>query len=168
MSFFPLIGKKFSEDFSVGIIALKKTLPILSIFLFLAGSVVFLGAHLIITLFYGENFLPSVIDLQILAFVPLFIALNNFLGMFVMLNLRMDKAYFKITLIGVIIGLLLSWMLSKSFGHVGASWGWLINQASIASISYFYLRNKQINIIEFQFFEIKTLYANIRKIVKVG
>ncbi len=60
-----------------------------------AALILWLFGPMVIVLFYGPKFEPTVAVFRILAFVPMIIGLSNLLGIQTMINLKMDKTFFR-------------------------------------------------------------------------
>ena len=86
--------------------------------------------------------------LRIVAVLPLVIGLSNLFGLHTMLNLRMDRAFFWITVGGSVIGLGLNWLLVRPFAHLGAAYALVITELYITVAMYLYLRWKGYNVVQ--------------------
>ena len=152
---YPYIGKAFAEDYKNGIIIVQKLIPIVFMITFLAGIAIFLGSPLFINIFYGEAFKPAIKVCRILAFMPLLISLSTVLGIHIMLNLKMDKLFFKITVVGAVLSIVINIILAKSMGSTGSAFTWLFAELIILLLFFITLRKRSINVINFNYFNIK-------------
>lgn len=151
-SLFPYVGTAFGQSREKGLDLVKQIFPVVTIITVLASLFLWLFGPLIIGIMYGGKFAPSIIVFRILSFIPIIIGINNLLGIQIMINLKMDKPFFRITLIGAIISIALNFLLVKQMGFVGTAWSWLISEILITSILFFFLLNKGINIFERRYF----------------
>jgi PST family polysaccharide transporter len=152
---FPFIGKSLGESEIKGIIIVQKIIPIVFTLTLICGILTILFAPQFIRFFYGNAFQPSVIVCRILAFVPMFISLSTVLGIHVMVNLRMDKEFLKITLFGAFTGLILNLLLVRTYSYIGASITLLIVEGIIFAMLLITLSKRKIEIINFEYFKPK-------------
>lgn len=83
--------------------------------------IIYLSANLLILTFTGTHFAPSIQVLQILSFTFPFIAINQALGLYTMLPLRLDISFVASVLLGECVSLVLTYLVAPSFGAVGAA-----------------------------------------------
>jgi PST family polysaccharide transporter len=93
-----------------------------------------------------------VIVFRILAFVPVIIGWSNLLGIQTMLNLKMDKQFFRITAVGAVSSIILNLIFVSRFGFVGTAMSWLLTEIFIVLCMYFVLAKHGINIYEKKYF----------------
>ena len=79
------------------------------------------GAKLLIAAFVGSQFTPSIQVLQILSLTFPFIAINNVLGVYVMLPLRLDGSFVAAVLAAQWLGLGLTYLVAPGFGAAGVA-----------------------------------------------
>ena len=162
LSLFPFIGESFGRSQNEGVSKVKQITPFITIFTTLAGIAIYILAPWLIQLLYGSEFTQATIVLRILCFVPMVLALGDLFGIQTMINLKMDKAFFRITLLGSVIGLALNYSLSKEMGAVGTSWAWLLTEIFITSTMWIYLYLQQIHLIDLNYFKYKYLLEVLR------
>ncbi|WP_118976657.1 flippase [Taibaiella koreensis] len=160
---YPYIGKAFGDDYNKGIDMVQRMLPAVFGFTFLAGLVIFFGAPLFISFFYGSAFQPAVTVCRILAFVPMIIALGTVMGIHVMLNLKMDKVFLKVTCIGAITGVVLNLLLVNLLGYIGAAITWTVTEFLNLCMLTFLLRKHGIQIFNREYFKLKQCIAYFLK-----
>lgn len=114
LSLFPFIGESFGRDKSEGLNKVKQITPFVTILTALSGVAIWVLAPSIINIFYGPAFQEATSVLRILCFIPLIIALSNLFGIQTMINLKMDKPFFKIILLGALVGLCLNFFFSRN------------------------------------------------------
>lgn len=145
MALFPFIGKAFGQGFKEGLTTVHKVLPIIVLFTGMLGvGMLFIGPWLL-RFFYGSKFEPAIPVFQILSFLPMLISISNVFGIQIMMNLKMDKLFFKITSSGAIISVLLNIILIKNFGYIGTAVDWIITELFVTVTMYFALRKNNIN-----------------------
>lgn len=151
-SLFPFVGTSFSQSREKGIDIVRQLLPVITLITLSAALVLWLFGPIVISLFYGEKFTPSIPVFRILAFVPMIIGWSNLLGIQTMINLKMDKPFFCITLIGAILSIGLNFLLVKRFGFIGTAWSWLLTEIFITLAMFIFLSKNGINIIDKRYF----------------
>lgn len=151
-TFFPYMSKAINRNLDKGLHIAQKLLPIVvwPIFLLCLGTF-FLSKYMIIIL-YGEAFAPSATVLQILAFVPLMIALSNVWGIIVMMNLKLDKIYFRITLICAVLSIILNLIVIPVWSYIGAAAVLLFTQSLGMLLIFLYLQRLKLKLINLSYF----------------
>jgi PST family polysaccharide transporter len=149
---FPFIGESFGQSRLNGIDKVKRITPFITVFTFIAGVLVWITSPIIIQLFFGKEFHEAITILRILSFVPLIIAISDLLGIQTMINLNMDKPFFKITLMGAIMGLILNFFLSRQFGAQGTAWAWVLSEIAITFSMWLFLVYNQIQLFDSTYF----------------
>jgi len=161
---FPFIGNSFAKNRETGLDVIRKVLPMISYLTFFAGIVLFIFAPLIINLFYGNQFHDAVLSFRIMAFTPFIISLSNVFGIQTMLNLNMDKTFFRATATASIIGLLLNILMSKFYGFVGTAWNTIIIESFVTVYMYYLIRKNNLSIFEKKYFNPKFAVSVARNI----
>ncbi|WP_207421477.1 flippase [Desertivirga brevis] len=162
LSLFPFIGESFGRSQTEGVAKVKQITPFITIFTTVAGIGIWVLAPWLIELLYGSEFRQATIVLRILCFVPMILALGDLFGIQTMINLKMDKAFFRITLFGSVIGLILNYSLSKQMGAEGTSYAWLLTEIFITTTMGVYLYFKEIYLIDINYFKYKYLMEVVR------
>jgi O-antigen/teichoic acid export membrane protein len=152
LSLFPFIGESFGRGRSEGLEKVKQFAPFITIFTMAAGLGIYIVAPAIIQFFYGSAFGEAATVLRILCFIPMIIALSNLFGVQTMINLKMDKYFFRITLAGAIVGLTLNYFLSRQMGAAGTAWAWLLTEVIITITMWSVLYFQQIQLIDLNYF----------------
>jgi len=156
-AFYPFVGKAFGEGRKQGLRVVQKMVPLI-IFIFGIASIVMLVlGPLVIRAFYGHKFEAAIPVFEILAVVPLIFSLNNMLGIQIMMNLGMDKLYFKITATAGILSVLLNLLIIKHWGYMGSAINWLFTEIFLLICMYFMLRRERLNPINFQYFKLSVI-----------
>lgn len=149
---FPFISASFSIDRSKGIKDLQTLIPVCLLFSFLYSMTFFIMAPYIIHLFYGNGFYPAITVFRILSVVPFLVSINTFLGVHTMLNLKMDKIFFRITLVSSVAGITSAVVLGYFFGINGGAISWLIAEAFNCVLFYMALKKMSINLFNPEYF----------------
>jgi PST family polysaccharide transporter len=165
LSLFPFVGESFGRSNNDGVSKVKQILPFITIFTALSGIFIWILAPWLIGLFYGSEFTQAATVLRILCFVPLVLALGDLFGIQTMINLKMDKQFFNITLSGAILSLGLNFLLAKQLGAIGTAWAWLLTEVCITLIMWCFLYSRKIQLIEFGYFRYKHLSGLFRPFV---
>ncbi len=161
-SFFPFIGGAFGKSKENGIATVQKVFPVITSFTLLCGLGMMLIGPIVITLFYGKEFENSIPIFRLLSLVPFIISISNLYGIQVMMNLKMDRIFFRITLGGAIFSILLNSVMVILYGAWGAAITWLLTEIIIALSTAIYLRTQGIRL-----FTIKSYHpANFTAIIK--
>jgi len=150
---YPFIGKAFSDNKENGLVMVQKFMPLI---IFLTGSAaifMLFAGPLIMHIFYGDAFKPAVKLFQIMAFVPMFIAISYFLGVNIMLNLKMDKLFFRVTASGAALSILLNVLMIKKWGSTGSAINWIVTEIFITICMYVILYSKGIKTINFHYWK---------------
>lgn len=156
-AFYPFIGKAFGEGKDQGLRIAQKLIPLIVVFLGLATIAMFVLGPFVIRIFYGHRFEEAIPAFQILTIVPLLFSLNNVLGIQIMLNLGMDKYFFKITACAGVLSVTLNFLIIKRFGYIGTTVNWLITEIFCFSAMYFVLYRKGLNPINLTYFKFSAM-----------
>jgi polysaccharide transporter, PST family len=105
----------------------------------------FIGAPLIVRIFFGLKYEPSITVIRILAALPFLVAVSNVLGIQIAFPFGLEKAIFTFILIAGIINIVLAVLLVPRWGANGMAMSVLVAEIFI-TISYFiYLLSKKLN-----------------------
>jgi PST family polysaccharide transporter len=161
-SLFPFVGGAFAESREKGLDVVRQLFPVVTVITGCAAIVLWVLGPLVITVFYGQKFEPSITVFRILAFVPMLISWSNLVGIQTMINLKMDKSFFRITLTGAVISILLNFILVKRFGYIGSAWCWVFTEIFITLTMYIALSRKGIHLFDRKYFT----YEHFKKFLK--
>ena len=162
---FPFIGSAFSVSKEKGLDTVRQIVPVISLLTVSAALVLFLVGPFIIMILYGHKFEPSIIVFRILAFLPVIIGWSNLLGIQTMLNLKMDKQFFRITATGAVSSIALNFILVTQFGFVGSALTWLCTEIFIVVAMYVVLSKHNINIVEKKYFTTSHFMRYLKPII---
>ncbi len=91
-----------------------------------------------VPLFFGEEFIPSTLSLQILSLLILIIGTNNVYGPQLIQGMGYDKLFLKGVLVGTVLNFTLNMILIKPFGSVGASVASVLSETVVAIVMYLF------------------------------
>lgn len=91
-------------------------------------------AHPIIMLFCGISYEPSILTLQILAPIIIFIGFSGLLGMQVLYPLGQEKLVIKATLLGAILNITLNLLLIPKFSQYGAAVATFVAEFTVMAV----------------------------------
>jgi O-antigen/teichoic acid export membrane protein len=152
---FPYIGKAFGDSFDKGITIVQKIIPIVFLFTLVCGILIFFLAPYFISFFYGSYFTPAVLVCRILAFIPMVISLSVVLGIHVMINLKMDKVFFNVTVTGALLGMTLNLIIVSNYGYIGAAITWITTESIVFFLLLFMLQKRGVHVIKGKYFNLK-------------
>ena len=165
LSLFPFIGESFGRSKADGVAKVSQLIPFITIFTAVSGALIWVLAPWMIQVFYGSQFGEAATVLRILCFVPLILALGDLFGIQTMINLKMDKQFFNITLLGAGVGLVLNYFLSRQSGATGTAWAWLLTEVFITSTMWIFLYSKKIQLLNISYFRFSHLSQLVRPFV---
>jgi O-antigen/teichoic acid export membrane protein len=164
-SFFPYVGAAFGKSKNDGIAAARKVLPVVTIIALAA----FLGMITIgpwaLELFYGKKFEPSVPIFITLAITPLVIVISNVFGILVMMNLKMDKAFLRITAFGALVSIVSNLLLVPWAGGLGSAFSLLITECFITVTMGLFLLKQGIKLFDQAGFNPKKIMLQFQSVL---
>jgi len=155
---FPYIGSAFSKSREEGLEMIRKIFPLCIALSVAYGIFILIFSPLIVHLLFGRSFNDAVIILQAMSFIPLVINCGMFLGLQGLVNLKMDKEYFYVILIAGILSIPLNIVLSRYWGGLGTAVCWMLTEILVATLFFFKLRKRNINIIAREYFNVFYLF----------
>lgn len=141
-AFFPYLANKFKQSVADAFLFINKLIPVISFLTLFIGVVMFFLGPFVIRIFYGLAFSPAIIVFRILCFSPFILILSNIYGVQIMLNLKMDKLFFKIMGSGALLSVLMAFPLIYYFAYVGAALDWLLSECFITLTLWITLKKK--------------------------
>ncbi|MFY1045483.1 flippase [Chryseobacterium sp. GP-SGM7] len=159
---YPFIGKAYAKSDENGLLIVKKIFPFVFYITFIASLGVLIFTPILINIFYGNKYENSILPLKIMSFLPFIIGMSNVFGIQIMLNMRLDKLFFKITLAASVIGVSLNYFMSKYFGYIGTAWNIVIVESFVTILMYIVLVKKNINIVSVKDFYFKNMFSLIK------
>lgn len=151
--FYPYIGKAFGINYESGIIQVKKLIPLVVYFTGFVGIVCFLFAPYFTLLLFGSEYIKATVIFRILCFLPLIVSMSTIAGIHVMMNLKLDDLFLKVTIFGALISLPLNYILIINYDSVGASISLMLTELIVCITFYVSLKiKKSISIVTLRFF----------------
>jgi O-antigen/teichoic acid export membrane protein len=102
----------------------------------------------VLKIFYGAKFTPSIPIFVTLSITPLIIMISNVYGIQIMMNLKMDTAFFRITAYGAIVGVASNLLLVPLAGGLGSAFSLLITECFITITMGYFLLREGINLLD--------------------
>lgn len=161
-AFFPIVANAFGKSRDQGLKVVQVTFFPLFILMVMVAVGLWIIAPVFITLFYGNKFQDAILVLRIVSLLPIAIGISNLLGFHTMLNLKMDRAFFAITAVGSVVGLIINTLLIKKMGYIGAACAWVAAELWITISMFLYLRYKGIQVINFQYMKEAITFSKTR------
>lgn len=149
---FPHIGTAFSKGKEEGLTEVKKVFPLVMLYTFTMCFLAAVCAPLVIHILYGSKFEDSIWVLRILAISPFVASISNVMGVQTLLNLKLDKIYFRVTVIGCIFNVTLNLLLIPLYSYYGTAIAWVGTEISVMLTLYIVLRGQQINLFDRSYF----------------
>lgn len=162
---FPFIGSSFGQSRERGLDMVKQMFPIVTLLTFGAALVLWVFSPLIILVIYGHKFEPSIMVFRILAFVPLVVAWSNLFGVQTMINLKMDKVFFRITAAGAVTSIALNFLFVTQLGFIGTAISWVVTEVFIVVCMYVALAKNGISVVDKKYFSASQLKKYLRPII---
>lgn len=150
---YPHIGKLMAEDRKKGGEYLKKVAFLVVLITLPASVALFVLAPEIVKIVLGSQFLPSIAVLKIVSPFPVMVALTTVFGYQGMLNLNLDKKFFTVIAIAVVLNLLLNLVLARSLQQIGTAVAWLVTEVFIAGAFTIIIEKTGISIFDFSFYK---------------
>lgn len=166
-AFFPYIGKAFGESREKGIDIVQKLTPLVVIILGATSIAMTILGPWMIRLFYGEKFEPAIIVFQIQSTIPLIVALSNILGIQIMMNLGMDKQFFKITATAGVASIFLNFLTVKRWGYLASTYNWMFTEVFILFLMYLVVRKKGLDPINKQYWKFSVIMEQFKPMCKI-
>jgi PST family polysaccharide transporter len=160
-AFFPFISRAFNESFERGLEVAQRLMPIILVFTGLVGIFFVAVAPYIVHILFGVAFEQSILVFRILAFTPLIIAFSTVAGIHVMMNLKMDNLFFKISCVGAAFSIPFNLLMAKKFGEIGSAVSLISTECLVALLFYVLLRKKDVNVINYKYFGYKSILNDV-------
>lgn len=91
-----------------------------------------------VPLFFGDEFIPSTLSLQILSLLIFVIGMSNVYGSQLVQSMGYDKLFLKGVLVGTFLNITLNMLLIKPFGSVGASVASVVSEVMVTLVMYLF------------------------------
>ena len=138
----------------------KKTINLLNYMSLpmIAGLVIL--AKPIILVFSGEEFLPSVIVLQILSFLLIVIPWSSFLGLQILYPIRKEKYGNYAVIIGALVNLVLNFFLIPQYAYVGVAVS-VVCAETVITLAHYIFAMKYMKLKLHDFIPIKSVVSTL-------
>ena len=161
---FPYISKSFAQNRESGIQEVKKIFPLISLFTLLLSIALFIFSPLIIHILFGSAFNKAILVLRILSFNPFIISLSNLMGVQTILNLKKDKIFLYITLVGSVLSILFNIVITHYYNYLGTAVSWVLTELIIVLSMIFVLKNEGIRLVDRQYFNTTYLFSVYKRL----
>ena len=141
-------------------------MPLVLFFTAVFSLALYIVGPFAIQLLYGPTFKPAIEVFNILAFSPVIISFSTVLGIHVMMNLQMDKMFFRVSCIGAVISISLNLLFVPKFGYIASAAILLLTELIIAVSFHIILKLKHVEIINKNYFHPKGLFELSYSILK--
>lgn len=141
---YPRVNALFAEDAAKAYALVRKALCAMGVVMFVASVMLWVCAPWIVRIGMGPQYEPVVGVLRWMAFVPWMVALNNVLGVQMMLPLGMKKKFSEILLGSGVFNVALLVPLSLRFGAQGAAMSLLATETLVTSAMALYLVQRKV------------------------
>ncbi len=150
---YPHIGKLMAEDRKRGGEYLKKIAFIVVLITLPASIMLLVFAPLIVKVILGSAFLPSIRVLEIVSPFPLMVGLTTVFGYQGVLNLNLDKKFFSVIAVAVVLNLVMNLVLAQRLQQVGTAIAWLVTEVFIAVAFTVIMERSGIGIFDISFYK---------------
>ncbi len=128
---YPYISRVLAENRERGFYFLRRQLLVYMVCGFFGGVALYALSPWGVPWLLGERYVPSIVPLQVMAFVPLVVAMSNVLGYETMLPLGMEKVFSRVLMISAVFNLIIIWPLISWGGAVGTAWAALATETLV-------------------------------------
>lgn len=165
---FPYMGESFGKSHQEGIMRIRQLAPFISFLTIFACVFIWITAPYLVRILYGAEFDAGISVLRILSLIPLIQSIGDLFGIQTMINLKMDKPFFNIKLLGFGIGLILNIVFSKYAGANGTAVAWVLTELTITCMLWGFLYSRKIILIDFSYFRLSFLKQMASAIITRG
>lgn len=141
-SIFPLMSKRFSDDFSGLKRIYQKAIDYASLFGSTLTLLLILMSPYLIPIIFGRNFYESITTLKILGLVAFFMFLNNVQGHMLIILDKRGKLLLLLGIIGVIVNVVFNLFLIPLLGSNGAALATVITEFSMIIMTLYLISQK--------------------------
>ncbi len=145
---YPHLSEMLNKSKEEGIRFLQKLIRIVGGSSLAAWLIVVIFADQIILLVVGNEYLPSITVLRIIAALPFLIMLSNIYGIQTLLNLGFKSDFSKVIIAGAVINILLSLILVPVFFEIGTAVSVVTAELIVTLGMIYYCRDKKIYLLK--------------------
>lgn len=143
-TFFPRVAIQFEQSPKQSYASIKKLLKLVTLLFVLGCLILLVFSGFIIHIFFGDQFNDSIFLIRIMAFLPLFYAWENVLGLMVLTLSGYKKILSRIYLFTAFFSLIFLTGAIMVLGANGAAISSLISEVILAATMYIFLKKKKI------------------------
>jgi len=144
---YPYISKLVIESKERALDFIRKLVKVVGVGSFIISLLIFILAAPIVNIVLGTQYQQSIIVLQILAFLPFIIGLNNIFGIQTMLTFNLKRAFSKILVSAGLLNITLALILTPLYQHIGVSIAVLTTEIFVTLSMFLYLQKNGIKIL---------------------
>ena len=136
---YPHTSKRIHDSAKSGLRDVFRISIFVAIIMLFVSIFLFLFAENVVMFLLGSEFVPSILILKIMSFLPLVVALSNLLGVQILLNLGFKRQFLYIVFCTAIFGVSLSWFMAANFFEVGLAYAVLGTEIIITFVLSIYV-----------------------------
>ncbi|WP_416828387.1 flippase [Ectobacillus polymachus] len=144
---YPHISSLANESREKAIHFIRKSIPVLLLITVPITVITFVFADLIVTIFFGQHYVDTVIALRIVSVLPIIIGFNNLFGVQTLVTFGYEREFMRIMLVTTFINIGLALVLVPFFGYIGTAVTVVLTELSITIREYIILRRRGIRIL---------------------
>lgn len=130
-AFFPHIAKVANENLKQFTKLIKKAAIVITAATILIGLICFIFAKDIILILFGPGYEDGILPLKIIAFLPMFMILNNLFAYQGLLSLKKDKLFLKIHVTFAVVVIGISYVIVPTYGVEGVAYLRIISEIAL-------------------------------------
>lgn len=131
---YPYVSRVMRESPGKAFRFLRRQLYIYTVCGVIGGAALYVLAPWGVPFLLGERYIHSIGPLQVMAFVPLVVAMSNVLGYETMLPLGMEKIYSRVLIAASILNLSIIYPLISWGGAEGTAWAMLVTETFVTVV----------------------------------
>lgn len=131
---YPYISRVLQESRERGFYFLRRQLLVYTVCGVVGGAVLYVISPWGVPFLLGERYIDSIGPLQIMAFVPLVVAMSNVMGYETMLPLGMEKIYSRVLISASILNLAIIFPLISWGGAEGTACAMLVTETFVTAV----------------------------------
>jgi PST family polysaccharide transporter len=143
---FPNSAKNLNNNFSETVKKLYKVLKVAVIIQLIIIIPIFIFSEKITFIIFNDSNAAISDVLKIIIIAPVFMLINNFFGIQIMLNAKKEKEYFLILLIGGFLNLILCSSLTYYYSYIGTAISLLLIEFLIMFLMIVSVKNMEVKI----------------------
>lgn len=160
---FPHIGRAFGVNRDEGVAEVKKVFPVVAVLALGISAALFIGAPFL-PVFFGKEFEASVPVMRIMAIAPFIVSISNLMGTQVLLNLKKDKMFLRMTIVGSVVCIGLNLLLTPLWSYYGTALAWVATELLITLGMAVIIHREGIRLLDRRYWNINWLMAAAAKL----